>query len=137
MQQDTIVTHIFSLLGAGLLRVALPALGTLLSALAVNYVQKKAKQAGVELTQAQTDLLKTQVTNAIQAVQERAMRSEKAGVIVSGEEKRAAVLSIMESRPAIDHLDLHQAIDAALPEVRAKLAAPITMGHAPPQGERS
>lgn len=114
----------FGAIGSGLLHLVLPALGTIVTGLLVNLIQKKAQQAGVELTQAQTDLLKTEVTHAVQAVEEMAMRAKAAGTPMSKEEKRAAALAIVASRPVVVQGNIQQMIDAVLPEVRKKLAQP-------------
>lgn len=126
----------FSSIGHGLLTLALPALGTILSALAVSFVQKKAQQAGIELTQAQSDRLKSVVTDAVQAVEEKAGRAEAAGTPMSPEVKRSSALALVAAHPTLVTGDVQTMIDTVLPEVRAKLASalpPIMLGRVPPQ----
>ena len=112
---------LFSGLGHFLLSLVLPSLGTVLAGLLVSLVQKKAQQAGVELTQAQTDRLKAVVTNAVQAVEERAMRAKASGTPMSSNDKRNAALAIVASDPALVEGDVQKMVDAVLPEVRQKL----------------
>lgn len=122
---------IFSSIGHGLLTLALPALGTILSALAVSFVQKKAKQAGIELTQAQTDLLKSTVTNAVQAVEEKASRKSAEGATMTPTQKREEAVTTVAIQTGAPIGDINHMIDAVLPEVRSKLAAGMASGMKP------
>ena len=115
---------LFSSVGHGLLTIALPALGTILSGLAVSFVQRKAQQAGIELTQAQSDRLKSVVTDAVQAVEEQANRAKAAGTPMTPEVKRSAALAIISAHPTIVTGNIQTMIDTVLPDVRAKLAVP-------------
>lgn len=115
--------HFFSVFGGTLTTVVLPALATALATLAIGYVQKKAAQAGIELSQAQTDLLKTTVTHAVQAVEEKASRAATAGRPMTSEEKRSTALALVAASPTIVPGDIQRMIDTVLPEVRAKLAS--------------
>lgn len=122
---------ILSSIGGGLVHLVLPSLATILASLAVSFVAKKASQAGVDLTQAQTDLLKTEVTHAVQAVEERATRAKAAGNPMTPDAKRKEALAIVAASPNIVQGNIQQMIDTVLPEVRAKLTP--AQGRVPPQ----
>lgn len=119
------MSDLFSHVGSGLLHLVLPALATVLSGLAVSFLQKKAAQAGIELTQAQTDLVKREVTHAVQAVEELSNRKAASQVdrAMTGSEKTNAATAIAaKALPNTPISDITQMIDTVLPEVRAKLA---------------
>lgn len=122
---------IFASIGHGLLTLALPALATILSGLAVSFVQKKAQQAGIELTQAQSDRLRSVVTDAVQAVEEQSSRAAAAGVPMSPEQKRSSALALIAQHPTIVTGNIQTMIDTVLPEVRTKLQVGIASGLKP------
>lgn len=110
------MSGILSAIGGGLLHLVLPSLGTILAGLAVSFVQKKAAQAGIDLTQAQTNLLKTQVTNAVQAVEEI---SQKNPTTITGQEKHAMATSMVAAvAPTASPTQVDTLINAVLQDVR-------------------
>lgn len=118
----------FSAIGNKFLDVSItvfvPVIGTLVTAVLTRQLQK----LGVQLTDAQDAQLKRGVTEAIQAVEEKARR----GDIRPDQKHEAAIQLVQAKNPNVLAGEASEHIDAALPEVRAKLApvpsTPATLG---------
>lgn len=112
----------FAALGHFFLTIALPAAATAATGLGIAYLQKQLAKAGLDLTAAQVDGLKTASTHAVQAVEELAARRAAAGSPMTGSEKKnAATEMVAKAVPNVPISGITTMIDAVLPEVRAKL----------------
>ena len=97
------------------LSVLVPVIGALVTAVLTRYLQK----LNVTLTDAQQAQLKQSVTNAIQAVEEQSRRGD---VLTSDTKNKIAVELVKAQHPDKSAVEIQHNIDAALPEIRAKLA---------------
>lgn len=106
-----------------------------IASLVVALLTRKLQQAGLDLSAAQQERLKTLATEAILAVEERAHREP-----MTGADKHAAAFVILKDRaPETPASEINHQLDANLPEVRAALkgptpGTPATLGLKPAPG---
>lgn len=104
------------------LNVVVSIVATAAGTFAVALLMKLAKKAGLDITQQQQDILKADVVNAVQSVQEKAGRAISAGQPLSSQDKHALATEIVSAKqPGVPLAAISEMIDATLPEVRAKL----------------
>lgn len=109
--------------GMKLLEIALPSLATVIAGLLVAFLTKKLQSIGITVSQQQQDRLKELAEHTVLAVEEQSRRK----VMSSQQKDSAAVQTIKSKLPGADIADVRNAVDAALPTLRAKLT-PISPG---------
>lgn len=108
----------FSAIGNRFLDVTITVFVPIIASLVTAVLARQLQKLGVQLTDAQDAQLKRGVTEAIQAVEEKARR----GDIRPDQKHQVAVQMVQAKNPDVMAGEASQQIDAALPEVRAKLA---------------
>lgn len=110
------------------LAIIVPMVATAAGGMAVAYLTKLSHKAGLDITQQQQDILKADVVDAIQSVQEKAGRALTAGTPMSSIDKHALATDIVAGKqPGVPLAAISEMIDAILPEVRAKLEPPVSV----------
>lgn len=111
------------LFGQVMTQAVLPAAGTVLSGLAVNYVRKLTKKANIEISQQQEMTIRRLVMDGLKMVEEQARRDPS----MTSEQKRAAAVKyLIELGPqlggTVTTAQAERMIDAGLPDLRAEQA---------------
>lgn len=113
---------ILAALGGLVIKGILPGLATLISGLVVGLLNKKLKQAGIELDDKQQARVRQIVEDAIKAAEEAARRKANTSQPMTSDAKRDLAVAIIKSKiPQLDPLDLALALDSALPKVRSTI----------------
>ena len=114
-------------IGHGLLTFVLPALGTAIASLVVGVLSRFLQQQKIDLTDSQQARLRQLVMDAVMAVEEA---SRRRGNMTATQKDQLAKQLVLEHAQAenipIPAGKLQLAVDAALPEMRAALAASET-----------
>lgn len=124
------MNEIATAFGLKLVEIVLPTLATAIAGLLVAYLTKKLQSVGIQVSQQQQTQLKDLAEHTVLAVEEQSRRKP----MNSEAKDRAAVQTIKSKLPDADIADVRNAVDAALPAVRAVLVpdAPRPMRAVPP-----
>src|SRR5688572_9826093 len=121
----------FGWIAKQLVELVLPGLATAIGGMVVALLSKYLKKVKIELTAEQEARLREIVADAVRSTEEVARRQAKVGVPMSSDEKDdMTAATITAKMPDLPPLELRNAIDAALPQVREELrpSTPATFG---------
>ena len=124
------MADILGTLGAKALEVALPILATTIATMVVAILKRVLAKQKIDMDIAQEERLKEVVEGAVLSVEELTRRTRQKSITMppSSEEKmKIAVTRVRERLPKATEADIREAVDAALPIIRAKLGADLVM----------
>lgn len=112
------LTGILGSIGGGLLEFVLPALGAAIAGIASKWLIDKARQSGIELTEAQERYVRERMRAIVRAVEELARREPT----MTSEEKRAVgIARATDEFPSLSAERIEMLLDETLPDERPKL----------------
>lgn len=131
------MTELLQDLGRQVLVQVLPLLATIVAVLLIRLLYQLARKVGIDIGEAQQDRLRDRVVQILLSVEEAAHRRRHDEPLSSEQKNMMALEAIAREAPHVPMREAQRAIDAALPDVRARLTPAAQVFSVPAAGPRS